>query len=253
MPSAEPGIVSALPLADGGHQRLLAAGEVASALPSDLARPQSTTSVSPCLPTITLPGLMSRCNTPRQWAYSMALQTSVNRRRSLRRSSERAPGSASDRFGSVEAFDRLLEVVPLDEPHRVVGPAAVVGPQSVDGDDAGVLQAAGDLRLHQEPLAADRVVGVLVEDLLERHLAVQFAVERHEDGAQAASGMRPEDPEPLAVGSGGADKIGAGAVGVADRSSPSRRGRGSPRCPGRRSAPGSLSSICRPQPRRGSC
>ena len=49
-----------------------------------------------------------------------------------------------------------------------------------------MLEAAGDLGLEQEPLAADRVVGVVVEDLLERHLAVQLAVERHEDRPQAA-------------------------------------------------------------------
>ena len=37
-----------------------------------------------------------------------------------------------------------------------------------------------------EPLAAAGVVGVVVEDLLERHLAVQLGVERDEDRAQAA-------------------------------------------------------------------
>ena len=63
-----------------------------------------------------------------------------------------------------------------------------------------MLQPAGDLGLEQEPLAADRVVGVVVEDLLQRHLAVQLAVEGDEDGAQAAPGVGPEDAEPLAVG-----------------------------------------------------
>jgi hypothetical protein len=37
---------------------------------------------------------MSRCNTPRLCAYSIALQTSMNRRRSFRNSSERRPGFA---------------------------------------------------------------------------------------------------------------------------------------------------------------
>ena len=36
--------------------------------PRALANPQSTTSVSPCRPTMILPGLMSRCRTPRLWA-----------------------------------------------------------------------------------------------------------------------------------------------------------------------------------------
>ena len=77
-----------------------------------------------------------------------------------------------------------------------------------------MLQPAGDLGLQQEPLAAGRVVGVVVEDLLERHLAVQLGVQGHEDGAQAAPGVRPEDAEPLAVGGGRTDGVAGGAVGV---------------------------------------
>ena len=144
----------------------------------------------------------------------MALQTSVNRAEQLAER-ERAAGRVA-RSGriAVEPLDRLLEAVALDEPHRVVRPAAGVGAQAVDRDDAGVLQPAGDLGLDQEPLAADRVVGVMVEDLLERHLAVQLAIQRHEHGAQAAPGMGPQDAEPLAVGGSRADGIAAGAVGV---------------------------------------
>ena len=63
-----------------------------------------------------------------------------------------------------------------------------------------VISASSD-----EPLAADRVVGVLLEDLLERHLAVQLGIERHEDLAQPAAGVRPQDAEPLAVAGGRAD------------------------------------------------
>ena len=107
----------------------------------------------------------------------------------------------------MEALDGLLEAVAADEPHGVVGPAVGVGAQAVDRDDARVLQPAGDLGLEQEPLAADRVVGVVVEDLLERHLAVQLGVEGDEDGAQAAPGVGPEDAEPLAVGGGRADGV----------------------------------------------
>ena len=91
-----------------------------------------------------------------------------------------------------------------------------------------MLQPAGDLGLEQEPLAAGGVVGVLVEDLLQRHLAVQLGVEGHEDGAQAASGVGPQDAEPLAVAGGRADGVAGGAVGVAvaDRVEPGRAGRG---------------------------
>ena len=63
-------------------------------------------------------------------------------------------------------------------------------------------------------LPARRVVGVLVEDLLERDFAVQLRVERHEDGPQAAAGMRPKDAESQAVGRGGADGVAGGSVAV---------------------------------------
>ena len=72
----------------------------------------------------------------------------------------------------MEAVDGLLEAVAADEPHGVVGAAVGVGAQAIDRDDAGVLQPAGDLGLEQEARAAGRVVGVVVEDLLEGHLAV---------------------------------------------------------------------------------
>ena len=120
-----------------------------------------------------------------------------------------APGSTAgvvlQGFVGVEVLDRLLEAVALDEPHGVVRAAAAVGAQAVDRHDAGVLQPAGDLGLQHEPLAADRVVGVLLEDLLERHLAVQLGVERHEHLAQPAPRMRPEQAEPLAIAGRPAD------------------------------------------------
>ena len=114
----------------------------------------------------------------------------------------------------MEALDRLLEALALDQPHGVEGAALGVAAQAVDRDDAGVLQPPGDLGLQQEAGAAVRVVGMAVEDLLQRHLAVQFRIEGHEDGPQAAPGMGPEDAEPLAVGGGRADGEAGGAVGV---------------------------------------
>ena len=80
----------------------------------------------------------------------------------------------------MEVLDRLLEALSLDEPHGVVGPSAAVGSHAIDRDDARVLQCAGDLGLGDEPLAADGVVGMLFEDLLERHLAVQLGIEGDE-------------------------------------------------------------------------
>ena len=107
-----------------------------------------------------------------------------------------------------------LRRVALDEPHRVVRAAVGIGAHAVDGDNAGVLEPAGDLGLDHEPLAAGRVVGVLLEDLLEGDLAVQLGVERHEHGPQAAPRMRPQDPEPLAVAGGRADRVSGRPVDV---------------------------------------
>ncbi len=47
--------------------------------------------------------------------------------------------------------DGVLQAVAADEPHGVVGAAVVVVAQAVDRDDPGVLQAAGDLGLEEEP------------------------------------------------------------------------------------------------------
>src|SRR5262249_38215598 len=66
----------------------------------------------------------------------------------------------------------------------------------------------------QEAGAADRVVGVGVEDLLQRHLAVQLLVQGDEDGAEAAAGVRPQYPESLAVTGRGPDREAGRAVGV---------------------------------------
>ena len=56
---------------------------------------------------------------------------------------------------------------------------------------------------------------MLVEDLLERHLAVQLGVQGDEDSAQAAPGMGSQNAEPLAVAGGRADRVAGRAVGVA--------------------------------------
>jgi hypothetical protein len=77
-----------------------------------------------------------------------------------------------------------------------------------------VLQPAGHLRLQHETLAADRIVGVGFEDLLERDLAVELRIKGHEDGSQSAAGVWPKDAEPLAIGRGGADRVRGGAIGL---------------------------------------
>ena len=91
----------------------------------------------------------------------------------------------------MEAFDGILEAVALDESHRVKRPATVVGTQAVDRNDARMLEPAGDLGLDQEALSARRVVSVVVEDLLERDLAVELGVHGNEHGTEAAAGVGP--------------------------------------------------------------
>ena len=77
-----------------------------------------------------------------------------------------------------------------------------------------MLERAGDLGLGDEAFAAERIVGVLLDDLLERDLAVELAIKCQEDDPQPSSRMRPDDAEPLAVGRGRANKVIGGPVGV---------------------------------------
>ena len=85
----------------------------------------------------------------------------------------------------MEGVDGLLETVSLDEPHGIIRPAIAVRPQPVDRHNAGVFEPAGDLGFADEAVPTGLIIGVRVVDLLECHLAMQLAVERHEDGAQA--------------------------------------------------------------------
>ncbi len=65
VPSALPTWVADEPDVDGASVCSPLDG---SARPTALASPQSTTSVSPCVPRMILAGLISRCSTPREWA-----------------------------------------------------------------------------------------------------------------------------------------------------------------------------------------
>jgi hypothetical protein len=104
------------------------------------------------------------------------------------------PSYVAGARAAVEPRDRLLEVVPLDEAHGVKRPAVGVRTEPVDRHDAGVLQAAGYLRLQDEAAAAVGVVGMERLDLLESDLAVQLLVKGDENLAQAPLGMRPQHP-----------------------------------------------------------
>ena len=117
----------------------------------------------------------------------------------------------------VEVRDGVLEVVPLDEPHGIKGPAVGVGAQAVDRDDPRMLEPAGDLGFSQEAGPAVRVVSVSVADLLQGHVAVQLLVTGDVNGPQAACPVEPQDAEPHAGGRGGAGRAGTLARGVLDR------------------------------------
>ena len=77
----------------------------------------------------------------------------------------------------MELLDGRLERIALDEPHGVVRPTARIGAEAINGNDAGVLKAAGDLGFAQKPRAAGLIVGMLLEDLLEGDFAVQLGVD----------------------------------------------------------------------------
>jgi hypothetical protein len=72
----------------------------------------------------------------------------------------------------VEAFAGLLEAVALDETHGVEAAAVVVASQAMGRHDTGKLRFACHLRFQQEARPAVVVVGVLLLDLLESHLAL---------------------------------------------------------------------------------
>ena len=108
--------------------------------------------------------------------------------------------------GPVESGDRLLEADPPDESHRIERPALVVDPQAVDRDDPRMLEPAGHLGFQHEPGATVGIVGAFGLDLLQGHLALELRIECDRDLADAALGVRPDDPEPHALGSALADR-----------------------------------------------
>ena len=87
-------------------------------------------------------------------------------------------------------------------------------PEAVDRDDSRVLESAGHFGFQEKPRPTDRIIGVLVEDLLERDLAVKLAVQRDEDSAQTTLGVGSQDAESLSIGRGRADAVCGGGVGV---------------------------------------
>ena len=79
------------------------------------------------------------------------------------------------------------------------------------------VMAAGDLGFDQKLGTALLVVGTVRLDLLERHLAMQFGVFRNVNFAQSPFGVRPQDAEVRAAGTGDADGLRAPGLRLAPR------------------------------------
>ncbi len=148
----------------------------------------------------------------------MALQTSRNRRSSLPQLQRTLPVITLQRLVGVKRGDCLLQAIAADEPHRVIGAAIPVGSQPVYRYDPRVLQSARDLGLHDESLADDGIVGVGIENLLQRHLSVKLAIQRHEHRPEAAACVRPQHAESLTIACGRLHGVGRGAVSAPVRS-----------------------------------
>ncbi len=96
--------------------------------------------------------------------------------------------------GAVAGLEQLGQGVALDQLHREEGPAVGEGAELVDGDDAGVLELAADLRLLDEAADHVGVVAVVIAQDLQCHVAAEVRVAALEDGAHAAAGDLAVDP-----------------------------------------------------------
>src|SRR5262249_36342822 len=106
---------------------------------------------------------------------------------------ELAQSKGSRLGGLMILLDGLLQVLPTDEAHRVEGSAIGVAAKTVDGNDPRMLQAASDLRFHDEARTTLRQIGMTLLDFFQRDLAVQLFIHGHGYSAQSAFRMRAKD------------------------------------------------------------
>src|SRR5262245_49028514 len=106
----------------------------------------------------------------------------------------------------MEAGDGFFEAVAANEAHGIKRAAVGILAEAIHGDDAGMLESAGDLGFEDEAGAAFGVVGAIEFDFLERDLAVQLLVLGHEDLTEAAFGMRSENAESRLADRGGVER-----------------------------------------------
>ena len=103
-------------------------------------------------------------------------------------------GKRRARVGPQSAFDRALEVDPLEQLHGDERRALVLA-QLVDGDDVRVLETRHRARFAQEPLLVLRVRGPRAHDL-QGHVAVERLVAAAEHHAHRALAHEVEHAEP---------------------------------------------------------
>src|SRR5262249_50082169 len=96
--------------------------------------------------------------------------------------------------GVVKAGDGVAEGFAGDDAHGVVGVAAGPGGEGVDGDDAGVVEPAGELGLAQEPVAGAGIAAGSALHAFEGDLAFEFGAFRSIDDAEPALAKYLLDP-----------------------------------------------------------
>ena len=95
----------------------------------------------------------------------------------------------------MEPLDRIFEVIPLDESHRVKGPAVWQVTKPVHRHNPRMLQSPGHLCLELESGTETRLEGKLSLDFLKGNITVQLGVAGNEDLAQSPRGMRSKNDE----------------------------------------------------------
>ncbi len=97
----------------------------------------------------------------------------------------------------MEARDCLLERITANETHGVIRTPIAIDSQPIDRNNTRVFEPSRDLRLENKPRSAREIVGMAIQDLLERHLAIELGVQCDGHHPQAAPGMRTQQPEAL--------------------------------------------------------
>jgi hypothetical protein len=89
----------------------------------------------------------------------------------------------------------IAQTVAFDKAHGIKGTAVEIPPESVDGNDAGMLEPAGDLGFEEKAAAMARVIRMTILKLLKRHFPLKLHIQRDYDLTQAARSVWPKQSE----------------------------------------------------------